>query len=73
MRYFFHAANGEEVYADETGQECAGAESAMAQAAIVAGELADDDMEGFWISVTDEDGKDIGKVPVVSRIVCRRL
>jgi hypothetical protein len=74
MRYFFHAANGESVYADEAGQECADAQSAMAQAATIAGQLAeDDDMNGFWISVTDEDGKEMGEVPVASRIVCARL
>ena len=73
MRYFFHAANGDDVYADETGQECADAESAVAHAATIAGELAeDDDMDGFWISVTDEDRKEICKVPVASRIVCGR-
>ena len=74
MRYFFHAANGDDLYADETGQECADAESAVAHAATIAGQLAeDDDMDGFWISVTDEDGKEIGKVPVASRIfVCGR-
>ena len=38
MRYFFHAANGDDVYADETGQECADAESAVAHAATIAGE-----------------------------------
>jgi hypothetical protein len=46
----------------------------MAQAATIAGQLTeDDDMNGFWISVTDEDGKEMGKVPVASRIVCARL
>ena len=73
MRYFFHAANGDDVYADETGQECADAESAVAHAATIAGQLAeDDDTDGFWISVTDEDRKEICKVPVASRIVYGR-
>ena len=74
MRYFFHAANGDDVYADETGQECADAESAVAHAATIAGQLAeDDDIDGFWISVTDEDRKEIGKVPVASRIAAVAL
>ncbi len=74
LRYFFHAANGDDVYADETGQECADAESAVAHAATIAGQLAEDDgMDGFWVSVTDEDRKEICKVPVASRIfVCGR-
>lgn len=65
-QYFFNLSDGETVLKDETGDQLAGAVEAMAQAAVLARELADDD--GQWhdhsVVVLDEDGVKIGTVPI---------
>lgn len=67
MRYFFHVVGSGKTYGDETGEEFADRESAMAHAARIARELAaDDSVDGLWISVADEDGKEVGTLPITS-------
>jgi hypothetical protein len=41
--------------------------NAIALATIIAGELAEDGSIDGWVSVTDEDGKEVCEVPIVKR------
>lgn len=67
MRYFFHVTGSDRVYSDETGEAFADRESATAHAARIARELAEDErMDAISILVTDENGNDIGTVPIAS-------
>jgi hypothetical protein len=68
MRYFFHAAGKGPSYQDEDGEEFDSNEAAMAHAAVIARELAQDgSLDDFAIVVTDENGVEIGRYPVPSR------
>jgi len=63
-RYYFHVRNGKD-YPDETGKVFQSQQEALAHAAILATELAQDgDWDGFVVSVTDADGSVIAQVPV---------
>jgi Domain of unknown function (DUF6894) len=66
-RYFFHLTNGDSV-ADEVGEEFDVVEAARAHAIAVARELSGnrvpDDLVGHQISVVDERGVEVFKVPV---------
>ena len=62
--YYFHVRNGKD-YPDETGKVFQSQQEAVAHAAILAAELAQDgDWDGFVVSVTDADGSFIAQVPV---------
>jgi hypothetical protein len=62
--YYFHVTNGRK-YLDEIGKVFPSHQEAMAYATVVAGELAQDgDWDGFVVSVTDENGGIIARVPV---------
>jgi len=62
--YYFHVRNGKD-YPDETGKVFQSQQEALAHAAILAAELAQDgDWDGFVVSVTDADGSVIAQVPV---------
>jgi hypothetical protein len=64
MRYYFHVRNGKD-YPDETGKVFQSQQEALAHAAILAAELAQDgNWDGFVVSVTDADGSVIAQVPV---------
>jgi hypothetical protein len=63
-RYFFHLGNGRE-YPDETGNEFATREDAIAYASILVAELCQDrDWYGFEVSVKDEAGEIVARKPV---------
>jgi hypothetical protein len=66
-RYFFHLTNGDSV-ADEVGEEFDVVEAARAHAIAVARELSGnrvpDDFVGCYISVVDERGVVVFKVPL---------
>jgi hypothetical protein len=63
-RFYFHIRNGRR-YPDDTGSAFASAQEAVAHASVLAAELAQDDSwEGFSISVTDEQGREIARVAV---------
>jgi Domain of unknown function (DUF6894) len=66
-RYFFHLTNGDSV-ADEVGEEFDVVEAARAHAIAVARELSGnrvpDDLVGLYISVVDERGVVVFKVPL---------
>ena len=65
MRYFFHAVQGGSVYEDSKGREFAKKENAMAHAAVIARELAEDgSFAGFAIQVIDERQNEIGRVSI---------
>jgi hypothetical protein len=67
MRYFFHAAGDAEAYEDEDGEVFAQDDDALAHAAVIARELAEDgSLDGFSIQVVDETGKEIARVPISS-------
>jgi hypothetical protein len=62
--YYFHVRNGQD-YPDETGKVFQSQQEALAHAAVLAAELAQDgDWDGFVVSVTDADGRVIAQVPV---------
>jgi hypothetical protein len=67
LRYFFHVAAPGQFYADGEGQDFADPASAMNHGEKIAKELAaESGMNGFWISVVDENGNELGKVPITS-------
>ena len=59
-QFFFHVRN----IKDETGDQLADTGEAMAQAAVIAQELAADDGQwrGYSVEVVDEHGTAIGRV-----------
>lgn len=67
MRYFFHVSDGGGIN-DDVGTVLSGPEVAVLQAGVIAAELARDGhrYNGFVVYVTDEQGNDIGRVPVVT-------
>jgi uncharacterized protein DUF6894 len=54
------------VLKDDTGDSHADIDDAMAQAAVIARELGEDDHQwrGHSVVVVDEDGMEIGRVPI---------
>jgi len=64
LQIFFHIRAT--VINDETGDHLTDAEEAMARAAVIAQELADD--AGQWrdlsVEVVDEHGTEVGRVPI---------
>jgi stress response protein SCP2 len=67
VQFYFHIGNGKMVVLkDETGDRLADAADAMAQAAVIAKELADDDGQwrGYCVVVEGEHGAEIGRVPI---------
>jgi hypothetical protein len=69
VRYFFVVKDRVRTIEDEEGTVLSNPEAAMLQAAIVAAELADDGeaYHGCVVHVIDEQGNEIGKVPVATR------
>jgi hypothetical protein len=67
QRYFFHLTN-DETLEDELGEEFEFAEAAREHAAAVAFELAKgrptSDVAGGYISVTDQSGTELFRVPL---------
>ena len=66
-RFYFNVGNGKMVILeDDTGDHHADAAEAMAQAAVMARELAEDDDQwrGQSVVVLDERGMEIGRVPI---------
>ena len=64
IRYYFHVSNGGQ-FLDETGEEFSSREEAIARASVLAAELAQEgDWSGYAISVTDEDGAMVARLPV---------
>jgi hypothetical protein len=67
LRYFFHVSAPGHFYADNGGQDFADPASAMNHGEKIAKELAaESGMNGFWISVVDENGNELGKVPITA-------
>jgi hypothetical protein len=63
-RFYFHVCNGRR-YPDDTGSAFASAREAVAHASVLAAELAQDDSwDGFFISVMDEQGREIARIAV---------
>ena len=66
-RFYFNVGDGKMVVLkDDTGDCLADIEEAMAQAAVIAKELAEDDHQwrGHSVVVVDEHGMEIGRVPI---------
>ena len=62
--YYFHLSNGQQ-YPDEVGKVFSNPKGAIAHAALVASELAQDEgWGGFVVAVTDEQGNVLARVPV---------
>jgi hypothetical protein len=63
-RYYFHVSNGGQ-FLDETGEEFSTREEAIARASVLAAELTKDgDWSGYAITVTDEEGATIVRLPM---------
>ena len=64
IRYYFHVSNGGQ-FLDETGEEFSSREEAIAHASVLATELTKEgDWSGYAITVTDEDGATVARLPV---------
>jgi hypothetical protein len=66
-QFYFDVGNGKMVVLkDDTGDYHADAAEAMAQAAVIARELAEDDHQwrGYSVVVVDEHGMEVGRVPI---------
>ena len=68
MRYFFHYAGDGQFHEDEVGEEFGSVEAATARAEVLAAELGADDpyYRTLVLSVTDDQGNEIARVPVGS-------
>jgi hypothetical protein len=63
-RFYFHVKNGTQ-YPDATGKAFVSRREAVAHAAVLAAELAQDgDWYGFVVSVTDACGRVVAEIPV---------
>jgi hypothetical protein len=63
-RYYFHVSNGSQ-FLDETGEEFSTREEAIARASVLAAELTKEgDWSGYAITVTDDDGATVARLPV---------
>jgi hypothetical protein len=64
-RYFFTISEGSDTIEDESGEVLSTTRDAAVQAAIIASELAEDaECLGYSITVTDEDGSEVIRLPV---------
>jgi hypothetical protein len=64
-RYFFEITDGGRSYKDEVGRTFPVPEATKAHAVTIAGELAADDGWGdYVVSVRDEKGNEIARVPI---------
>jgi hypothetical protein len=64
MRYYFQICN-HDTYSDKIGQSFPNAEGVKAHAARLAKEIAgDEDWDNHWVVVTDEDEKEVVRVPI---------
>jgi hypothetical protein len=61
MRYFFHVLEAGDRVEDEEGTVLPDPETAIAQAAAVARQLAQDGGAGCLVQLTDESGKEIAR------------
>jgi len=70
-RYFFHVSDGIRPIIDDQGTLIFGPDAAILQASIIAAELAQNGRcyQGYIICVVDDQGKEIGEVPVLSNSV----
>jgi hypothetical protein len=65
-RYYFHLTNGRR-YPDQRGQVFSTREQAIAHASTIAAQLAQDKgWDGFVVSLTDETGRVLARLPVLS-------
>jgi hypothetical protein len=64
-RYFFHVSDSD-TFKDVVGRRFSDPEDAKAHAAVVAKELAQDNINwrGYSVVVTDEHGTEIARVPI---------
>jgi hypothetical protein len=65
-RYFFDVKNGHRLI-DPSGLECRDTAEAMAQATVIARQIADDAPPASQrhVAIRDGDGNELGKVPVI--------
>jgi hypothetical protein len=70
VRYFFNVEGNGSTFNDEEGTVLSGPDVAMLQAAVIAAELAQDadEYKGYVVRVADEQGSEIGTVPVVTAV-----
>jgi hypothetical protein len=70
VRYFFNVEGNGNILNDEEGTVLSGPDVAMLQAAVIAAELAQDadEYKGYVVRVADEQGSEIGMVPVVTAV-----
>jgi hypothetical protein len=68
LRYFFHYAGNGQFHEDEVGEQFASVEAATARARVLAAELRSDDdfYHSLVLSVIDENGNEVVRVPVGS-------
>jgi hypothetical protein len=67
MRYYFHVMSGGRKYRDERGEDFHRDEDALAHGTVIARELDDGTFfPGSSISITDENGRAIGTVPITA-------
>ena len=65
VRYFFTISEGSDTIEDESGEVLSTTRDAAVQAAIIASELAEDaECLGYSITVTDEHGSEVIRLPV---------
>jgi hypothetical protein len=63
-RFFFHITNGI-TFKDEVGEDYSSLEEAMAEAAKIATDLAEDRVyDRYAVLVTDEHGNEVARVPI---------
>lgn len=68
-RYFFNVIEGDDVFPDANGEVYPNAKAAIAKAAVIASELAQDpEYRDCIVEVVDESGKKIASVPVRSQV-----
>jgi DNA-binding CsgD family transcriptional regulator len=70
-RYFFHVSDGIRPIIDDQGTLISGPDGAISQASVIAAELAQNGRcyQGYIICVVDDQGKEIGEVPVLSNSI----
>ena len=69
MRYFFHVRSNAEAFDDDVGETFSDANQASIQAAVIAGEIAQDDhWTAFSVVVVDELGTEITRVPILDGV-----